>query len=61
MNLALRLMNGQRIVIEDVKNWSVNESGLNILDINDKNYWYNKAYIAVIEEEKKETLQVIKP
>ena len=51
MKLALRLMNGSRVVIDDVSSWEVSEWGLNVSDTKHKKYWYNRTFIATIEEE----------
>lgn len=56
MNLRLRLMQGQMVLLENVKSWEMSESGMNVVlveDNNDKRRWFNKSYIAVVEEETK--------
>ena len=53
MNLALRLMNGSRVVIDNVSTWEVSDLGLHVTDQEHKKYWYNRQFIATIEEENK--------
>ena len=51
MNLKLRLINNQIILIENVSTWEINDTGLMIKDINHKDYWYNKTFISCLETE----------